>query len=459
MSFVAIDLTLFALFTLITIVFLYTHKKNLQRQGILYLYRTRIGLKIIEYTAKKFPRTLKALEYVMIVSGFILMVSMIWLLAKFSYTYITSAFLAQQIKIPVLLPLFPYVSDLFKIDFLPPFYFTYWVIIIAIVAIPHEFFHGIFARLNKIKVHSTGFGFLGPFLAFFVEPDEKQMAKAKKIPQMAILASGTFANLLVTGVFLVLMWLFFSLSFAPAGLEFNTYALTPINTSDVTGVSNVTFGNITYGEINAYNKTFFISAAWLPTIINKEVPYFFAFDDSPAFNAQIKGVITEVDGQKITSKTALTQALAMHNPGDSINVKTLSNKGKTENNYDITLGNNNGNAFLGVGFIPSKPSGLLGWFYSISAKVKTPGVYYTSKIGEFGIFINDMLWWLVIINISVALMNMLPLGIFDGGRFFYLAVWGLTGSRKIGEGAFKISTWLLLGLIIALMLKWAFAVF
>ena len=124
MSFVAIDLTLFALFTLITIVFLYTHKKNLQRQGILYLYRTRIGLKIIEYTAKKFPRTLKALEYVMIVSGFILMVSMIWLLAKFSYTYITSAFLAQQIKIPVLLPLFPYVSDLFKIDFLPPFYFT-----------------------------------------------------------------------------------------------------------------------------------------------------------------------------------------------------------------------------------------------------------------------------------------------------------------------------------------------
>jgi hypothetical protein len=58
-------------------------------------------------------------------------------------------------------------------------YFTYWIVAIALVAIFHEGFHGIFARFYNIKIKSTGFGFLGPFLAFFVEQDDKQMQKAK----------------------------------------------------------------------------------------------------------------------------------------------------------------------------------------------------------------------------------------------------------------------------------------
>ena len=44
---------------------------------------------------------------------------------------------------------------------------------LAIVAIPHEFAHGIFARLNNLRVKSSGFALFGPILAAFVEPDEK----------------------------------------------------------------------------------------------------------------------------------------------------------------------------------------------------------------------------------------------------------------------------------------------
>ena len=63
------------------------------------------------------------------------------------------------------------------------------------------------------------------------------------------------------------------------------------------------------------------------------------------------------------------------------------------------------------------------------------------------------------INLLVALFNMLPVGIFDGGRFFYLTVWGITGSEKIGMKAFKFMTWLIIGVFALLMSRWIIGFF
>ena len=191
-GFVFYDIVFLILSTLGVILFLYKRRNNLQRQGLLYLYRTKVGIKFIEWAASKFRRTLNVMQYVVVVCGYVLMISMIYMLIKFSYFYLTSPIAAEALKVPVIVPLVPYLPEIFNLDFLPPFYFTYWIIIIAIIAIPHEFAHGIFARLHKIKIHSTGFGFLGPFLAAFVEPDDKEMEKKSKFAQLAVLASGTF---------------------------------------------------------------------------------------------------------------------------------------------------------------------------------------------------------------------------------------------------------------------------
>ena len=78
-------------------------------------------------------------------------------------------------KIPPLIPLVPYIDKILPTGLVPPFYFTYWIIAIAIVAVFHEFAHGIFAKIRGIRLKSTGFGFLGPLLAAFVEIDEKQI--------------------------------------------------------------------------------------------------------------------------------------------------------------------------------------------------------------------------------------------------------------------------------------------
>ena len=59
------------------------------------------------------------------------------------------------------------------------------------------------------------------------------------------------------------------------------------------------------------------------------------------------------------------------------------------------------------------------------------------------------------INILVALFNMLPLGILDGGKFFLLTIAGLTRSEEIGRKAYKIATWILVLMFAVLMVKWA----
>jgi membrane-associated protease RseP (regulator of RpoE activity) len=476
MDFIVYDIIFLILFALFLVLFLYQRKQHLKRQGLLYLYHTKVGLKIIDYTATRYKKILKPMQYVVIASGYILMAAMIYLLYKFTIMYLASPVAAQTLKIPVLTPLIPYLPALFKIDFLPPFYFAYWIIIIAIIAIPHEFAHGIFAKLNKIKVHSTGFGFLGPFLAAFVEPDEKQMEKSKKVPQLAILASGTFANVLTTILFGLILWGFFSLAFIPAGVNLlNVYPVSAVNTSDLTEINGMPLSiynldNSTLTEIKYQNETRFIDTGMLKLTLIKNSTSTFIYDKSPAFESRIAGepsllnlnvgpAITEINGIKTPSIEKLNSTLHTFSPGDTINITILSNNEK--NIKSVTLADINGKAYLGIIVMPSQPErkSALSIFYAVLSKVKSSSIHYESRIGDLGMFIYNLLWWIVIVCIGVALTNMIPVGIFDGGRFFFLTVWGITGSKKVGEIAFKISTWLILLVVLALMVQWFVAVF
>jgi len=463
MSFIAYDIIFLVVFTLLVVLFLYTHRHNLKREGLLYLYRTKVGLRVIEWTSRKYASILKPMQYLIIASGYALMAAMLWFLASFSYNYIRSPFLAEQLRVPVLTPLIPYIDKLFTVDFLPPFYFTYWIIIIAIIAVPHEFAHGIFARLNKIRIHSTGFGFLGPFLAAFVEQNEKDMTKAKKFPQLAVLAAGTFANVLTAIIFGIIFILFTAAAFTPAGVYFNTYSAGIIDVSSINTINGVPYSEFkldnsssTVLKITSDNLTYFASSSLLDRAV-KEGRQLVAYEDSPARRANLSGAITHINGKEINSYDILRSTIQDYRVGDNITITTTN--GKLSREFNITLAEKEGRAFLGVGIIPNEPSGIRGFVYSFIKEVKDPFLYYHSDLGDFGIFIYDLLWWIIIICISVALVNMLPVGMFDGGRFFYLTVLGITGSEKAGKRAFKISTWIILLLVAALMLKWFLAIF
>ena len=464
MSFIVYDLIFLLVFTLLAVWFLYTRRHNLKRQGLLYLYHTQWGVKLIDRVSKEYAWLLRPLQYVIVTSGYILMAVMVWMAVKLTYIYTTSSLLVQAVKIPPIIPLVPYLPELFKVDYLPPLYFTYWIVVIAIIAVSHEFAHGIFARLNNIKVKSTGFGFLGPFLAAFVEPDEKQMSKAPKFAQLSILGAGTFANVIMTILFGLILWVFFIHSFAAAGVQFNSYATAPLAVSSIVTIAGMTpndflANNITNNslqEVVALNGTYLAPGTSLKTALKKDTLQILVYDDAPAVRANLRGPIISVDNIPTRNLEELSAAIKTHLPGD--NITLIVGEGKVKQVVHITLAQRDGKTYLGIGVIKPSHGPLTSWIYNFVESIKDPLIYYEPTWGgDFTWFVYYLLWWIVLINLSVALMNMLPVGIFDGGRFFYLTVWGVTKDEKFARRVFSFMTWLFIAMAAWLMVRWAIA--
>lgn len=432
----------------------------------MFLYHTQWGVKIMDQWAQKYKRLLRPLQYVIVVVGFILLIAMSWLLVTTVYDYVTSPFLAKALKIPPLLPLFPYFPQLFKIESIfPPFYFTYFLVAIAIVAIVHEFSHGLFARLHKVRIKSTGIAFFGPFFGAFVEQDDRDMKKIKKFPQMAILAAGVFANVLMTILFGFILWGFFALSFAPAGVNFNTYTTAIVNVSAITAIGGIPLANFELANLNESliaistpEGRYFVPGTPLKTAIENNVPAITTYDDAPAINARLKGTILSIDGMPTRSIEELRAAIASRRPGDRVTLATLQDDATVE--YTLALGEREGRAYLGIGVSKPSQSGFKGFVSKVIYSIKDPFTYYAPTWGgDFAWFLYYLLWWVFMINLLVALFNMLPLGMLDGGRFFYLAIWSLTGKEQWGKNAYKIASWFFVALLALMMVRWVFVFF
>jgi len=456
MNFYFYDITFLVIFGAFLSWFLISRRKKVQREGILFLYRTKLGLKIIDYISRKHKKFLHSFEYVLIFFGYLLMATMIFLIGQIIYLFFKFPDLIKAIKIPPVVPLIPYLPQIFKADYLPAFYFTYWIIVLAVAAISHEFLHGIFARARGIKIKSTGFAFLGPFSGAFVEPDENKVKKLPIKSQIAFLSAGTFANLVMTIVFFIILWLFFILFFAPSGVIFNIYTFSIANSSDINLTKESLFVNFDGGlnltKVLVGNTTYYVESRYL---VNN-TGYVIAYEDSPALKAGLNGIIIGLDGNKINTYTDLVKALALKKPGDEVLIKTSFNN--SVNEYNIKLAgrpDNENKAYLGIATIKTDSSSILSKIRNSALFFKDPNTDYEPKFAEnFIIFIYNLIWWIVLVNFSVAVGNMLPLGIFDGGRVFYLTVFGITKSEKIAKAAYKFSTYLFILAFLLLTFLW-----
>ncbi len=73
---------------------------------------------------------------------------------------------------------------------------TYFLLSIPIVLVMHEGAHGIVAALEKIKIKTGGFAIFIALFAGFVEPDEEDFEKAKKISKLRVIGAGATSNVL-----------------------------------------------------------------------------------------------------------------------------------------------------------------------------------------------------------------------------------------------------------------------
>ncbi|MFC1727941.1 site-2 protease family protein [Nanoarchaeota archaeon] len=281
--------SLFAIIFLFTLtLFLLKNRKKIEIQKIIFpilyfvLYKTKLGINAMNSFAKRWPRFTKYAGYVGIVVGFIGM----GLISVMLVYNLLKIFLIPDAATGVALVL-PFKV---KGGFFVPFF--YWIISIFILAVVHEFSHGVLARLNDIKLKSSGFAFLAvlvPVLpAAFVEPDEKQMVKKSAKAQLSVFAAGPFSNI-VLGILSLLISL---VIFAPV---MNAY---------------VNFDGV---EVVDFLKVNGSSPAEESGMISGEV-------------------INSLDGAEIENTFGLTKILINKSPGDQIKV------GTEENEYFVTLG-------------------------------------------------------------------------------------------------------------------------
>ncbi|MCK5149884.1 site-2 protease family protein [Candidatus Pacearchaeota archaeon] len=474
MDFMIYDIILLVAFVIFLSIFLYTKRKSVKKEGLLLLYKTSWGMKLIDSLGKKYKKTLKVLSYISLVLGYCLMGGILYLFGKIIWIYVTSPALVRMIKVPPIMPLIPYIDKIAPNLNLPNFYFIYWIIIIAVIAITHEVAHGIFMRKYNIKIKSTGFGFFPfffpVFLAAFVEQDEKSMKKAKNFEQRVILSAGTFANVLTGILFFAIMFLFFSLAFTPSGVIFDSYAYSLVGVAGISSINGLSLDNPSYqillenmdetglNEIQTNEKSYLAAKDFLENQENAG-EYVILYDEAPAIRENLEGAITQIDLVKIDSREKLGEELLKKTPGQEIVITTIGEKGTKE--YTLNLGENPKNEnlpWLGIGFVNQKPSGVFNKIISTLASFKNSRIYYEAKF-DAAPFIYDLLWWIVLISFSVALINMLPVGIFDGGRFFYLTILAITKNEKIAKRTFAFMTYFFLFLLLVLMFFWAISFF
>jgi len=226
-------------------------------------------------------------------------------------------------------------------------------------------------------------------------------------------------------------------------------------------VNNLSVQNPTYNQIislinqNASNEFLANNVTYMGIKgVSSDKTKLALYYDSPALNAQLYGPIIAINGNKIDSLETFAKELGKYNVNQLINVTTILN-GK-QINYQIILQENPenpGHVWLGVSFIQQSSSGVLTKVVAFLSSYKKPNIYYQPNY-EAAQYLYDLLWWLMLISFSVALMNMLPVGIFDGGRFFYLTVLAITKSEKAARKSYKFLTYLFLFLLLVIIVFW-----
>ena len=452
-SFWVYDVGFMILFSVFVAWFLSSRKKDLSREGIIFMYRTRFGINAIKYIGDNFKGLLHGLKYVIVGVGVALMSGMIWMLGQTLSIYILHPEIIKTIRAPPIAPLIPYFPKLFGMEsFFPPFYFTYFIVALAIVAIVHEFSHGVFMRLFKIKIKSTGLVFLGPILGAFVEEEKKGFEKKKKLEQMTVLGAGVFANLVFALIFYGLYVLFFFSSFTASGYVFDSYALSAIPLENVTGFDN--YNNLT--KVMTTHGTFYLDGLLEVQLNQNNRDFLLAYPEAPAILVQMHGAIVQADNVKIINQDSLTEFLQSKNPGDEVKFVTESDEGTLE--FIVNLSSHpedSSKAYLGVGNSNTVPRNFIQKVLWGFMSFKDSSTYYKPTWdGDFVYFIYHLLWWVMVINFLVALFNMMPLGMLDGGRFFYLAILSVTRSEKFAKNAFKFASYAILFVFLALMFFW-----
>jgi len=345
--------------------------KNTQVQSVLskILTRTRRGIRVF--------------ADVSVVAGFLMMGFAFWFLLNN-----LSNFFVEPTEFAELTVLIPGVT----LTSAPAI--AFFLLCIPIVLVIHEGAHGIVASLEKIKIKTGGFVVFIALFAGFVEPDEEEFDKAKKISKLRVIGAGATANVIFAFALgaLLLTNPIFALVLPEPLVEWFYDAPDGVLVISIIPDSGAEKAGLQSGD--------------LITAINGVI------------------IITPLDFQKIDLK-----------PGETVTVTVQRNGQQLQLPVEIMPS-------------PDDPNrGLVGIMRDNALSYKP--VY---NFIEWDPQVSMFLLWLWMISFFIGIINMLPLPILDGGKFIYTIIEKKASEKKINGIMWAIYafTFVLFGLNIAL---------
>ena len=329
-------------------------------------------------------RGIRVFADVSVVAGFLMMGFAFWfLLANISNYFVEPTEFAE---LTVLIP---------GVTLTSASAILYFLLSIPIVLVVHEGAHGIVATLEKIKIKNGGFAIFIALFAGFVEPDEEDFDKAKKISRLRVIGAGATSNVIFA------------------------FAL---------------------GAILLTNPMF---AMILPE------PFLGLFYESPegvlvlsviegggAEQAGIKenDIISKINDVRIVSPIDFQKINLI--PGEVVNVTVL--RDGQEIVFPVTIMP-----------APDDPErGLVGIMRDNNLSFKPIYNYIEWNNPQFSMF----LLWLWMISFFIGIINMLPLPILDGGKFIHTIIDKKFSEKSVNGAMLAIYafTFIIFGLNIAL---------
>ena len=329
-------------------------------------------------------RGIRVFADVSVVAGFLMMGFAFWfLLANISNYFVEPTEFAE---LTVLIP---------GVTLTSAWAILYFLLSIPIVLVVHEGAHGIVATLEKIKIKNGGFAIFIALFAGFVEPDEEDFDKAKKISRLRVIGAGATSNVIFA------------------------FAL---------------------GAILLTNPMF---AMILPE------PFLGLFYESPegvlvlsviegggAEQAGIKenDIISKINDVRIVSPIDFQKINLI--PGEVVNVTVL--RDGQEIVFPVTIMP-----------APDDPErGLVGIMRDNNLSFKPIYNYIEWNNPQFSMF----LLWLWMISFFIGIINMLPLPILDGGKFIHTIIDKKFSEKSVNGAMLAIYafTFIIFGLNIAL---------
>ena len=201
-----------------------------------------------------------------------------------------------------------------------------------------------------------------------MEPDEKAINKAKTSTKLKIHAAGSFANIVVAFIVLLISTLVVTSLFVPGGFVFQTV------------------------------------------------------EDSPANMTGLSGALVWLGGQKINSIEDINNTLSQYKPGEVVQVVTAPNNWMVPTlSFNGSLGSIMPRLFILTDFnetetyniaLAEHPDFEGRAYLGISNMIQTNSIAFPMS----GFLILSMLFlWLFIFSLGIGLINLMPMKPFDGG--------------------------------------------